>query len=508
MKLFTADQIRSLDKYTIDNEPISSIDLMERASGKLFRVIKKLYRQDTEIAVFAGPGNNGGDGLALARLLTNDDYTVLIYLFTKADKLSPDCKINYDRLISIGSQPEIINTTKLPDLENKVVIDAIFGSGLSRKAEGTFGKVIQHINQQNCTVISVDVPSGLFCEANSDNDPDLVIRAHYTISFQVPKMAYLFAENEQYTGHVIIEDIGLLKEGMDKTPSPYKLIDKKLASQILKRRKKFSHKGTYGHALLLAGSYGKMGAAVLASKACLKSGVGLLTSHIPKCGYHIFQTAVPEAMACVDLSEYLITGLPDLSAYNAIGIGPGIGTKPNTVLLLKELLSKFEGSLVIDADGLNILAQNNELLEKLPVNTVLTPHPGEFARLFGSFNDGFERMQKQMELSKKYNCIIVLKGAHTAITNPDGECCFNTTGNPGMATGGSGDVLTGMILSFLAQGYNAYEAAQIAVWLHGKSADTFIQNQGMEALTASDIINGIGTVIHENVIGSAKENYF
>ncbi|MFB6342368.1 NAD(P)H-hydrate dehydratase [Saccharicrinis sp. FJH62] len=508
MKLFTADQIRSLDKYTIENEPISSIDLMERASGKLFRVIKKLFKQDTEIAVFAGPGNNGGDGLALARLLTNDDYTVSVYLFTKTDKLSPDCKTNYDRLISIGVQPETVNPTKLPGLENKVVIDAIFGSGLSRKAEGTYSKVIQFINQNKCTVISVDVPSGLFCESNSDNDPESIIQAHYTISFQVPKMAYLFAENEQFTGHVIVEDIGLMREAMDKTPSPYKLIDKADAAYTLKKRKKFSHKGTYGHALLLAGSYGKMGAAILSSKACLKSGVGLLTTHVPKCGYDIFQTAVPEAMACIDRSEYLISGLPDLSPFNAIAIGPGIGTKPNTVSLMKDLLEQYSGDMVIDADGLNILSQNKELLEKLPPHTILTPHPGEFARLFGSYKDGFERMQRQIELSKQYNCIIVLKGAHTAVTNPEGECHFNTTGNPGMATAGSGDALTGMILSFLSQGYPAFEAAKLAVWLHGKSADMFVLNQGMEALTATDIINGIGTTIHEHLIGSAKENYF
>jgi ADP-dependent NAD(P)H-hydrate dehydratase / NAD(P)H-hydrate epimerase len=508
MKLFTADQIRSLDKYTIENEPISSIDLMERAAGKLFKVIKKRYKHNRKVVVFAGPGNNGGDGLALARLLSNDDYTVDVYLFTQKDKLSPDCKANYDRLISIGVQPEIIHPSKLPNLENTVVIDAIFGSGLSRKAEGTFGKVIHYINQQNCTVVAVDIPSGLFCESNSDNDPESIIQANFTVSFQVPKMAYLFAENEQFSGHVIIEDIGLMKEAMEKTPSLYKLIDKTDASQILKKRKKFSHKGTYGHALLLAGSYGKMGAAILSSQACLKSGVGLLTAHVPRCGYDIFQISVPEAMACIDRSEYLITGLPDVSPYNAIGIGPGIGTKPNTVTLMKELLDKYSGALVIDADGLNILAQNKELLDKLPENTILTPHPGEFARLFGSYKDGFERMQKQIELSKQYKCVIVLKGAHTAVTNPDGLCYFNTTGNPGMATAGSGDTLTGMILSFLAQGYTSFEAAQIAVWLHGKSADMYVINQGMEALTATDIINGIGTAIHEHLIGSTKENYF
>lgn len=508
MKLFTAEQIRELDTYTIENEPISSVDLMERASTKLFRAIKKLYRQDKPVVVFAGPGNNGGDGLALARLLTNDEFKVQVFVFKKADKLSPDCKVNYDRLLSIGNNPAIINTKKLPDLNGTLVIDAIFGSGLSRKAGGDFGSVIQHINAQDCEVVSVDIPSGLFCESNLDNDPESIIQATYTISFQVPKMAYLFAENEQYTGNVIIEDIGLLKEAMDAIHTPYKLMDTKQVSDLLKKRSKFSHKGNYGHAMLFAGSYGKMGAAILSSRSCLKSGVGLLTSHIPKCGYDIFQTSVPEAMACVDRSEYQLTGLPDISSYNAIGIGPGIGTKPNTVLLMKELLEKCTVPLVIDADGLNILSQEKKLIEQLPENSILTPHPGEFQRLFGSFKDGYERMLKQIEYSKRYNCIIVLKGAHTAITGPDGNCMFNTTGNPGMASAGSGDVLTGMVLSFLAQGYSSLHAASIAVWLHGKSADLYTLKQSMESLTATDIIDGIGSAIGDFYSDSGKENYF
>lgn len=508
MKLFTAEQIHKLDKYTIENEPISSIDLMERASGKLFKAVKKLYRKDKQVVVFAGPGNNGGDGLALARMLRNDDYNVVVYVFSPKDKLSPDCKSNYDRLLSIGLHPEQVRTSKLPDLNQTVVIDAIFGSGLSRKAEGVYEKVIRHINSQTCEVVSVDVPSGLFCESNLDNNPKAIVKANHTISFQVPKMAFLFAENEKHSGQVIIEDIGLMQAAMEKTESPYSLLSQKKLEQLIIKRNKFSHKGNYGHALLVAGSYGKMGAAILASKACLKSGVGLLTTHIPKCGYQIIQSSTPETMACIDRSEYLISEVPDIGTYNAIAIGPGIGTKPNTRLMLSDLIKQCKVPMVIDADGLNILSEKKELLDTLPDNTILTPHPGEFARLFGTNNDGFERLQKQIEASKRYKCVIVLKGAHTCISNQDGLCYFNTTGNPGMATAGSGDALTGIILSLVAQGYSTFDAAKLAVWIHGTSADQYTKGQDMVSLTASDIINGIGKAFNIFNENNSKENYF
>lgn len=465
---------------------------MERAAGKLFKSFKKLFKRSQQVAVFAGPGNNGGDGLALARLLINDDFSVRVYLLTDTKKMSPDCKANYDRLLSIGSQPQIIRPDSLPPLDDYVVVDAIFGSGLSRPAEGLYGKVISHINQSHCTIFSVDIPSGLFCESNLNNSPESIVHASFTISFQVPKMAFLFSENAIYTGHVIIEDIGLLQAGMDSTESPYRLTDQNLIAKTLRPRQKFAHKGTFGHALLFAGSIGKMGAAVLASRACLKSGAGLLTTHVPHCGYNILQSSVPEAMACTDRSEYHMTELPDLKPYSAIGIGPGINTKPNTGVLLKDLIENCSVPLVIDADALNILALQPALLERLPKNTILTPHPGEFSRLFGNITDGFLRIQKQIEMSAKLNVVIILKGAHTSVTLPDGSCFFNTTGNPGMATAGSGDVLTGMVLALLAQGYPAKDAAIIATWLHGKAADIYIKDQGMETLTASDITDSLG----------------
>ena len=508
MKLFTAEQIKQLDAYTIEHEPISSIDLMERASDKIYKVFKKHFKRDVQVAVVAGPGNNGGDGLALARMLVNDDYNVEVYITSDPKKLSPDGKINYDRLTSIGVQTQVIKEKDLPDLRDKIVIDAIFGSGLSRPAEGVYAKIIEYINNCSCTVFSIDIPSGLFCESNSDNIHTNIVRADYTVSLQFPKLAFLFANNQPYCGKVVIEDIGLLPDGIAKIDTPYRLISKEKVCSLLMPRDKFSHKGTYGHALLVAGSYCKMGAAVLSSKACLRSGVGLLTSHVPHIGYNILQTAIPEAMCCIDRSEFHTTEVPDLTPFNAIGVGPGLGTKTNTVSMFAELLEKCKVPMVIDADGLNILASKPELLKQLPAGSILTPHPGEFNRLFGSEDDGFDQLQKQLKLSAEYNIYIVLKGAHTAITSPSGEAWFNTTGNPGMSTAGSGDVLTGIILSFLAQGYAPLDAALCAVWLHGHAADIYATNGGFESLTATDIIENLGKAFADCRPEFGKAYYF
>lgn len=492
MKLFKASQIRELDQFTIVNEPISSIELMERASIKLFRVFKMRYKRQSNVIVFAGPGNNGGDGLALARLLLNDDYNVQVFLCTKPDKLSPDCRSNYDRLNSIGADISIASTKNLPELSNKIVVDALFGSGLSRKADGIFGDIIQHINNSNCEVFSIDIPSGLFCESNIHNEADHIIKANLTVTFQVPKLAFFFAENEKFTGKIRIEDIGLMKEAIEKTETPFSILDQHYISSIYAEPLKFSHKGTKGHALLISGSQGKMGASVLASKGCLRAGIGLLTTHVPCCGYPILQNTVPEAMASIDRTEFHISGIPELDTFNAIGVGPGIGIKTNTQLMLKDLLTRCKIPIVIDADGLNIISKDKSLLELLPDNCILTPHPGEFERLFGSFTDGFERTLKQIELSMSLKCVIVLKGAHTSITTPQGKCYFNSTGNPGLATAGSGDVLTGILVSLLAQGYAADQAALMGVWLHGKAADIYLEEHSMESLISSDICLYLG----------------
>ena len=495
MKILNADQIRKVDAYTIENEPIDSIDLMERAAIECCNWIKEKMGSDLSIKIFVGPGNNGGDGLAMGRILQEDNNNVAVYMLTMPERLSPDAHENYKKLTK-HSDVEVVlleELNTLPEIfDADLVIDALFGSGLTRPLVGLAERVVKHINQSLATTIAIDLPSGLFCELNTYDNPDAIIRADYTLTFQLPKLSFFFPENIIYTGDWYYLDIGLMFEAIDLQESNYLLIENDDIVFNLHQRKKFSHKGTYGHALLMAGSYGKMGAAVLATKACLRAGVGLLTTHIATKGYEIIQTAVPEAMVSIDAGTDYISAFPDLSKYSAIGVGPGIGSNDFTGFMLQKLLQTVTVPIVLDADALNLLATSKEWMNLLPVNSVLTPHPGEFDRLAGPSVNGFERHLKQIKLSKDYKIIIVLKGAHTSITVPDGTCWFNATGNPGMATAGSGDVLTGIILSLLAQGYSPFRAALTGVYLHGLAGDLACEDTGVESLLSSDIINYIG----------------
>jgi NAD(P)H-hydrate epimerase len=495
MKILTAEQIRKVDAYTIAHEPVKSIDLMERAANQCCGWIKENLGNDLSIKIFVGSGNNGGDGLAMARILKDDDNQVGVYLLSPPEGLSPDSFENYKKF-GRHSNVEVFFLEEqgaLPGIfEADVVIDALFGSGLSRPLVGLAARVVQHMNQSGATIVAIDLPSGLYCDRNTYDNPEAIVRADYTLTFQLPKLSFFFAENQQYVGDWHFLDIGLLPEAIDFQESNYFLIDNEYIAFNLHGRNKFSHKGTYGHALLMAGSYGKLGAAVLASKACLRTGVGLLTSHIAARGYEIIQTAIPEAMVSIDAGSDYLSSLPDLSKYSAVGIGPGIGTDDYTGFLLQRLLKSTKVPLVIDADALNLISFHPEWLKLLPENTILTPHPGEFDRLAGSSSSGYERHLKQIKLSREHKVIMVLKGAHTSVTAPDGSCWFNSTGNPGMATAGSGDVLTGIILSLLAQGYQPLRAALTGVYLHGLAGDLASDETGMEALLASDIINNIG----------------
>jgi ADP-dependent NAD(P)H-hydrate dehydratase / NAD(P)H-hydrate epimerase len=494
MKILTSGQIHEADQYTIKNEPVESIDLMERAAEQCFLWIKEKFGKLLSVKIFAGPGNNGGDGLALARMLALDENKVSVYLMTLPEKISPDALANYKKLTRIGSiNFFLIENTGLPEItKSDIIIDALFGSGLSRKLDTLTCKIVNYINTCPAITISIDIPSGLYGENNSLNRSEVIIEADYTLTFQLPKLSFLFAENEKYVGELIILDIQLMPEAIAKQESAYFYTESRDIIPLLKKRLKFSHKGTFGHALLIAGSYGKMGAAVLASKACLRAGTGLLTCHIPKSGYNILQTAIPEAMVSIDPSDNCFTELPDWKKFTAIGIGPGINTSAQTTNALEEILQTIKIPMVLDADALNIISTKLALLELLPENTILTPHPGEFDRLAGPSHSGFERHLKQIELSARYKIIIVLKGAYTSITTPDKQCHFNSTGNPGMATAGSGDVLTGIILSLLAQGYSPLKATLIGTFIHGLAGDLVLSNISPEALIATDIINHLG----------------
>lgn len=493
MKIFSCNQIRDIDAYTISHEPVASIDLMERAAGKLYVWISEKFSHSDSFVIFTGPGNNGGDGLALARMLTGGGYKTTVYFVRYSDKTSNDWQINSDRLEKAGVRLHFINKTdEMPLISSDdIIIDGIFGSGLTRPADGLAREVIEEINLSDAVKISIDIPSGLFCEDNSGNDESGIIRADYTLTFQFPRLAFMFPESVRFTGVWKILPIGLHETATGITETPYYYLLNEEAVLLLKNRSKFDHKGIYGHGLLVAGSYGKMGAAILGARAALRTGIGLLTCHIPECGYEILQTSVPEAMVSTDASHKFISEIVD-GSFTAIGIGPGLGTHSDTQAALLKLLSESTVPVVIDADALNILSLDKEYLNLIPPGSILTPHPREFERLAGKTNGSFDRLQKQREFSEKHLCTLVLKGANTSISTPGGKVIFNSTGNPGMATGGSGDVLTGILLSLLSQGYSPENAAVLGVYLHGLAGDIAAGESSFEAIIASDIIKCTG----------------
>ncbi len=547
MKLFTTKQIAELDKYTIENEPIADIDLMERAALQITGWMIKNISNERKILFFAGPGNNGGDALAIARQLADMDYLCEVYLLNLGKDLKGSPAQNWKRLEEQGKVNlfTIKNSDDFPAVQvNDLIVDGLFGSGLTRPLEGLAAEVVQKINlsghlptsrrvmtneggtrrlpishrmttkessipisghpnfsrettaanrsRETTKIISIDIPSGLMGEDNSDNNLENIVKADYTLTFQFPKISFLFAENESYVGEFEVLPIGLHPEGIAKTPSAFHWLEADDVQKLIPKRSRFSHKGAFGHALLIAGSFGKMGAAILSSKACLRSGAGLLTTHVPRLGCTILQTAVPEAMASVDQHDSMFTEFPDLTPFSAIGIGPGLGTKSNSQKALLALLESAKIPLVLDADALNILSENKAWLEKLPKNSILTPHPGEFKRLCGESANSYENIQKQLEFSKKYKVNVVLKGAFTSITTPGGNLYFNSTGNPGMATAGSGDVLTGIILGFLAQGIAPEKAAIAGVYLHGMAGDLAAKEKSEISLVAGDIVEFLG----------------
>jgi len=495
MKIFRSEKIRDIDAYTIKNEPIESIDLMERAAKALFKWFIDHFDRSVTVIVFSGPGNNGGDGLALSRMLADASYKVKVYYLEFTSKTSKDWKINRERLIQQGRAEYhvILKEDDFPIVrQSDIIIDAIFGSGLSRPAEGLPAQVISRINNAEVRVVSIDIPSGLFGEDNKGNDMDGIVRADYTLTLQFPKLSFFFAENQHFVGKYSVLPIGLHPAKIRSTQTDYNLIGNSFVAGILQDRNKFDHKGNFGHGLMIAGSCGKAGAAVLASHAALRTGIGLLTAHVPRPVAEVIHTALPEAMVQCDQSDLMVTQIPEPVGYDAIGIGPGLGTKPNTRKGLRDILEKYKGPAVIDADALNIIASDEGLLTLMAENTILTPHPGEFKRLTGLDERGFARLIRQQEFSRQHKCVVVLKGAHTSVSLPDGRVWFNSTGNPGMATAGSGDVLTGMILGLLAQGYKPSEASIAAVYIHGLAGDIASEMTGYESLIASDIIHNIG----------------
>jgi NAD(P)H-hydrate epimerase len=433
-------------------------------------------------------------------MLKSNRYEPVVCYIEFTEKTTEDWKTNLLRL-NKESNVEIVyvkGTDQIPVISNSdVIIDAIFGTGLTRPAGGLAGDVIRFINLSRAAIISVDIPSGLFGEDNSSNNYETIISADFTLSFQFPKLSFMFAENAPYLGEWIILPIGLNQNAVRNTLSPFVFLEKNDVAGILRKRNKFDHKGIFGHGLLVSGSYGKMGAAVIGAEAALRTGIGLITCHVPYCGVAVLQPSIPEAMVISDQNEKHISQVGTTDSYSAVGAGPGIGTEPETQRAIHDLLKECKKPMVIDADGLNILSLNPTWLAFLPEGTILTPHPKEFERLAGKSADSYQRLTKQIEFAKDHRCIVILKGANTSVATPDGRVFFNSTGNPGMAKAGSGDALTGIILSLLSQGYKPEEAAILGVYIHGLAGDIAVVESSYESIIATDIINNISKAFNK-----------
>lgn len=497
MKILSTKQTREADAHTIANEPILSIDLMERASRAFVEwFIQKFPRRRYEmVSIICGKGNNGGDGLAIARLLEAQSYDVAVFVLNLTDKITEDFKTNLERVRQLQdlnkiTVKEVTSVEEMPVFgEEEILIDAILGSGLTRPVTGELASILGFLNECRNTTIAVDIPTGVFTDAPTTS---ACIEADYTFAFEFPKLAFLFPENFHFVGDFVCKPIGLDQKFIDAADSPYYYITPSMVKKIYKKRDKFAHKGVFGHALLITGSYGKMGAAILATRACLRAGVGLVTVHVPICGYEVMQTSVPEAMVSLDEDRFIFTKVYDLPKYSTIAIGCGLSTKNRTRNALCYMLKHLNKPTVLDADALNILGQSPDWFEYIPKGSILTPHPKEFERMFGRAEDNFERNELQRQKAQEFGVYIILKGANTCIATPEGWCYFNSTGNPGMGTAGSGDVLTGILAGLLAQEYNPLEACILGVYIHGLAGDIAAKEQSEESLTAGDIVDYLG----------------
>lgn len=487
LKILSSKEIHELDRQTINEEGIESIDLMERACHTYVEWFTHRYRPGKKVLVVCGVGNNGGDGLGIARILSTEGYLVRVLIVSQTGKPTHDFEINRSRLpaqVPCFEWSESSGNSLFSGID--ILIDALFGSGLSRPLGGMPAEVVNAMNAAHAIKIAVDVPSGLLMDRPSEG---VIFKAHRTVSFQLPKLAFVMPSNAEYVGDWCLVDIGLSTSSINEIQCNHFFATESDVAKLLIPRKRFSHKGTYGHALLIEGSTGMMGACVLSARAALRAGVGLLTVHIPQSEKTIIPTSVPEALCDFDENETCFSSISLFDKYNAIGVGPGIGRKKETVVGLAQLLENYRKPMVLDADALNILAENTHLWHLVPAGSILTPHPKEFERLVGPWQNDFERLEKLKKLSAQLQSVIILKGAFSSIACPDGKVYFNPTGNPGMATGGSGDVLTGILTATLAQSYSSADAALLSVYIHGLAGDLAAREFGMTSLIASDLVN-------------------
>ncbi|MBP0902338.1 NAD(P)H-hydrate dehydratase [Mariniflexile gromovii] len=494
MKIFSKEQIYEGDKLTVERQKVSSTDLMERAGAQLFNWMHvRLQGAQVPIHIFCGIGNNGGDGLVLARHLILDGYNVKTYVVNCSDKRSKDFLINYDRIKNVTKEwPTLLSCKEdFPEINAQdIIVDAIFGIGLNRPVDTWVKDLFVHFRKSKAFTLSIDVPSGLDTD-KVPQDEDAVVWASYTLSFVTPKLVFFLPETVKYTVQWEVLDIGLDVNFLSETATEVELIGKHEVLPVYKPRDKFSHKGQFGHSLIIGGSYGKIGAVTLAGRGALAAGAGLVSVYVPKCGYMPLQSSFPEAMVITDADEEKITNISFEMKPTVIGFGVGVGTDAKTIKAFEDFLKKNKTPLVIDADGINILTKKKTLLKLLPEQTILTPHPKELERLVGKWTDDFDKLEKVKAISKKHNLIIVIKGANTITVSQD-KLYVNSTGNPGLATAGSGDVLTGVITGLISQGYNPLDASVFGVYLHGKSADIAVEDFGYQSLIASHVIDYLG----------------
>lgn len=494
MKILTSEQLKEADRATLERQKISVLELMERAATKAFHEIHaRLKGTGTTIKVFCGMGNNGGDGLVIARLLIENGYETKIFIVNYSNKRSEGFLANYERIKEINHDWPVLLTphSDFPEIsKNDVVIDAIFGIGLNRPLLEQVAKLIGHINTSKAFILAIDMPSGLFAD-RVPNKTEEVIMADFTLTFQTPKMVFFLPETAKYVGNFVVLDIGLDERFLQETQTQVELMGKWEVRPLYRPRIKFSHKGTYGHSLIIGGSYGKMGSVVLAATAAFKAGAGKVTALVPKCGYDILQTSLPEAMVSTSgKNNFLVEKELDFEP-ETVCFGIGAGKHPETVMAFEKILKGTKHPMVIDADGINILGENGHLLKEIPPNSVLTPHPKELQRLIGPWKDDFDKLKSAKEFAKKHQVILVIKGAFT-FTLVGNNIYINNTGNPGMATAGSGDVLAGLITGLISQGYDPAVAAVFGVYLHGKAGDIAARKHGFESMLASDISKNLG----------------
>lgn len=499
MNIYSAEQLYEADKITVEKQGITSLDLMERASTHIFNWLhQRMQGAQVPIHIFCGIGNNGGDGLALGRILINNGYKVHVYIANFTDKRSKCFLVNYGKIKDITKKWPILMSGEadFPEIHpDDIIIDALFGIGLNRSIEGWVKDLVQYLNAQKAFKLSIDIPSGL--SANEPLlDPEAVIRANHTLTFQTPKLSFFLPETGRFVPYFEPLDIGLDQEYLSKTPPIARVVIKPMAQTFYRQREKYSHKGDFGHALLVSGSHGTIGASVLSARAVLRTGAGLLTVHVPKCGYEIVQTAIPEAMVVTDENQDRITAISPLFEPTVVGVGMGIGTHEETSKALLSLFKESKSQFLIDADALNLVSVNENLKKALPKLSVLTPHPGELRRLIGDWKNDYEKLEKTREFSKSHDVIIIIKGANT-ITIYQDDMFINSTGNPGMSTAGSGDVLSGVITGLLSQGYEPLISAIFGVYLHGSAGNLASEELGFEGVIASDITERLGKAFLE-----------